>query len=960
MGFLRRLTVTHRGSRLLILSCLFVTIMAFNHAYKFEQLQDQFDFRKLTTSSFSSISLRIGSYAQVLTGAGAHIRTRPDLSLSEFDSYVAGLDLHSNSPGMMAIGFVRPNEVQGVDFDAGDAAEPDASEKKDEAAAPQRTTFPEQLTVTHLAPRTGHGWTIGQDVGFATPKRAAFALARSSGKTVIAHHSPPNRDSSAPAEFLMIKAVFGVPETGRAAQSGTVTFLGWVIAPFGAKTALSGLTGFFGVDYELSVFDASQSGAERKLFSSATDGAACGRFVQTYTSEQYGSTWLMRFESTPAFDAAYTSYLPHMLLVLGLLFTLLVRFALKSMTLRHRALKSLAERRMRQLGAREEENRALIETNVSVVMVLDSDACIVFANEAAAVLFGTPRADFEGCRFEQFVQLRASREGGAISNAEGILASGARLMLDVQTNCWHTADDVLQTTALIRDVTGQINGQREIEAVRHRYDIALTGAGIGIFEIDLVTGAAEMSETWHRITGTDALDVPFDHREHFLGRVHPDDLATLIEADRKCIMGETPRSEAEYRFRFGDQWRWMYSDAVAVAHSEEGFATRLIGTQTDVTALRHARNALELSEARFRMVLEDAPVGMAVMDDAGTFVGVNPALSSLCGYELSALHNKMRLSNILSRRDFVTLSHDMRALHKSDQTKTYQNQFRLRTRGGELRWGLFNICWTFDKNLNENVYIAQIVDITDQKRVEQIKSEFVATVSHELRTPLTSIKGALGLLHVTLDDTVPHSAMRLLDIASTNVDRLTVMVNDILDLERISSGDVAFEPQDVPLYDIVEQTVAEVGTFAAEHLNTLEIAIPRSDVCVHADAGRLRQVMMNLLTNACKFSDPDTNIYVRHEQRDGAVAVLIENIGPPVPDAFRSEIFGAFTQVDGSDTRTIGGTGLGLNIAQQIVMRLGGTIGLEHYPGRRTVFWFTCPLVASTEIAELDNRRVAR
>lgn len=950
--------MSHRGSRLLLLGCLFVTIMAFNYSHKIQNLQAQFEFRKLTMSSFGSISLRIGSYAQVLKGTGAHILTRPDLGVAEFDTYVAGLDLRGNSPGMTGIGFVRPMPAQGV----GDSAPlftSSATPGADVGPGGEHVPDTQRLIVTHMAPRSGHGWTVGQAAGEVAAEHAAFALARDSRRIVIAQHSPTDSTGPASAEFLLISAVYAPPATGSVLKRGAEAFIGWVIAPFGTVDALSGLTAFFGVDYELSIFESAPDDAGAVLFSSAKEGAERGRLSQIYTSEQYGSTWLMRFESTPAFDERYDSFLPQMLLVLGLLFTLLVHFALRSMTLRHRALKALAELRMRQLGAREEENRALIETNVSVVMVLDSDTRIVFANEAAAALFGMPRAAFEGCLFEQFVQPRTGRQTCTIANAEGIVASGARLMLDVQTNTWHTAEDVPQTTALIRDVTDQINGHRAIDAARHRYDIALTGAGIGIFEIDLLTGASEMSETWHRITGTEALDEPFDHRKHFLGRVHPDDLPRLIEADRRCILGETPRSATEYRFRIGEGWRWMYSDAVAVARSEDGHATRLIGTQSDITALRHARNALELSEARFRMVLEEAPVGMAVMDDAGTFIGVNAALSTLCGYDVTALHKKMRLSQLLSRQDFVTLSHDVRALHKSGQTKTYQNQFRLRTRSGEVLWGLFNICWTFDNNRNENVYIAQIVNITDQKRVEQIKSEFVATVSHELRTPLTSIKGALGLLDVTLRDTVPDAAIRLLDIASLNVDRLTAMVNDILDLERISSGEVVFEMQDVVLHDIVAQAIEAVTPFAGEHSNALEMAIPSDGLCVHADAGRLRQVLLNLLTNACKFSDLDTVIRIYHEQCESDVTIFVENIGAPVPESFHAQIFGAFTQLDGSDTRNIGGTGLGLNIAQQILRRLGGQIGFQQHPGRRTVFWLTCPMAAVTDLPEIREQKAA-
>jgi len=245
--------------------------------------------------------------------------------------------------------------------------------------------------------------------------------------------------------------------------------------------------------------------------------------------------WTIRFVSTPAFDPAYTGFLSWMLLVVGLALTALVGLALRSAALRYRALRNLLELRKRQLGAREDENRALIETNVSVVMLLDAAGQIIFANDAAAALFGCPRAYFIGRSFAFFVALRECADEGGISNATGVLPDATVLFLDVQANLWRTADDVIQTIVSIRDVTGQINNRAEIEALHRRYDVALAGAGIGVFDINLRTGEAEMSDTSHKILETDALNEPFDHREHFLEHVHPQDLAGLIEADRRCI-----------------------------------------------------------------------------------------------------------------------------------------------------------------------------------------------------------------------------------------------------------------------------------------------------------------------------------------------------------------------------------------------------------------------------------------
>ena len=137
-----------------------------------------------------------------------------------------------------------------------------------------------------------------------------------------------------------------------------------------------------------------------------------------------------------------------------------------------------------------------------------------------------------------------------------------------------------------------------------------------------------------------------------------------------------------------------------------------------------------------------------------------------------------------------------------------------------------------------------------------------------------------------------------------------------------------------------------------QHGNTLIIRPDDESAHVRVDAARMRQVLQTLISKGCKFSDDNSPVVVGiRKERDVAV-ISIENTGPPIPESFQGRIFDAFTQSDGSDTRSLGGTGLGLNIARQIVIRLGGQIGFEQKAERRTVFWFTCQL-ASQEFSEL-------
>lgn len=882
-GLRRRLLAARRTPRLLALCCLTVTVVLFLNVLNFERGRAEVKFAFVTDASAQRMQMALERTGQAVLAIAAQAAMASEVKSADIEAYVESLGMAKNYPQIEEIRFIRAGVLPGA-----------------------------------------HG----------TVTKVALARAAQTGGTVL------SGKLSAQDRFLLVRAVFAPSK----APGARKPLLGWAVATFDAGEVLTGLPETGAPLFALTVTQASNG----EVLASTQDVAAAEQGTRRrIVLSVLGETWLLDYAPAPRFLETYLTILPDAVLTGGLGLTLFLWGVLGSNARRSAALEQVAAQRNKMLQARDQENRALSETTVSVVLVLDGSGLITFANAAAAELFQCPREAFLGKPLAAFVWMRTDVDAHDLSNARGRLPNGTPLMLDLQSNSWRNAEGVENTTVLLRDVSAQYRGQCALEAMQQRYDTALTGARIGIFEIDLLTGDAQMSQTWHRILGTDTLDVPFNHQQHFMARVHPDDLPHLVEADRKCLSGETPRSVAEYRVRFGSEWRWMYSDAVAVEGPQGQGPVKLIGTQADVTDLRRARDALALSEARFRMVLEDAPVGMAVLSEKGEFLSANAALADMCGYDVAQLCAQMRLADLLSRQDFVTMSHEVRALLRSEDIKTYQSQMLLRTRSGELRWGLFNLSWTYDAHREAYVYIAQINDISDQKRVERIKSEFVSTVSHELRTPLTSIKGALALLEASTRNTLPDGARRLLEIASVNADRLTQMVNDILDLEKLTSGEVSFEREPAALDDLVRHTLQEMAPLASQCRNTIippEGGLPLE---VFVDVGRVRQVIGNIVSNACKFSYPDTPVTVRHSVQDQQVTTFVENIGPPVKESFRAHMFEPFTQADASDTRSKGGTGLGLNIAQQIVQAMGGEIGFEQRAGETTVFWFTLPLAPS-------------
>ena len=242
----------------------------------------------------------------------------------------------------------------------------------------------------------------------------------------------------------------------------------------------------------------------------------------------------------------------------------------------------------------------------------------------------------------------------------------------------------------------------------------------------------------------------------------------------------------------------------------------------------------------------------------------------------------------------------------------------------------------------------------ERKRLERLKDEFVAAVSHELRTPLTSISASLGLLMGKAGGDLPQPVERLIAIAHANSRRLVRLINDILDIEKMDSGQTVFNFERVEVRPQVEQAIESNFGFAESHgiRIRLECADPIDDV--RADSDRLAQVITNLLSNAVKYSPPNGEVVVAIENGADVIRISVRDQGPGIPAEFKPRIFERFAQADVTNARQKGGTGLGLSIVKQIVDRLGGAIGFADAPGGGTIFQLELPCWGNVASVAID------
>lgn len=238
----------------------------------------------------------------------------------------------------------------------------------------------------------------------------------------------------------------------------------------------------------------------------------------------------------------------------------------------------------------------------------------------------------------------------------------------------------------------------------------------------------------------------------------------------------------------------------------------------------------------------------------------------------------------------------------------------------------------------------RMIDELDKQ--DKLKSEFISVLSHELRTPLTSIKGSLDLLTSSmLNNLTTEGAQNLINIAKNNCGRLSRLIDDLLDIEKIESGQMNFLFKPILLNELLNEAITANQPYGEHFHVTLVLVSQQEGIIVNADYDRLIQVLSNLISNAIKFSPAGSKIIVSSEIQNNQVQVAVTDHGLGIPEAFQSKIFQKFAQADSTATREHGGTGLGLNISKTIIEKHGGTIFFKTQANKGSTFYFNLPMI---------------
>ncbi|MEO0468699.1 MAG: PAS domain-containing protein [Bacteroidota bacterium] len=596
----------------------------------------------------------------------------------------------------------------------------------------------------------------------------------------------------------------------------------------------------------------------------------------------------------------------------------------------------------------------------------------IYINERLTKIMGYSLDDFDKVTIDTFRDMVHPDDGAA--SAEKLMAHFNRKTehfeyelrmwhkeqrwiwchLHGKVSAWSEDGQPLYMSGMLRDVTEQRNMLDTLQTMTNRFNMVQDAAGIGVWDLDLAENKLIWDEQMHQLYQIEPADFSGNF-DDWAERVHPDDLAEASAELDAAIAGEK-EFDTQFRIIRKDGQIRHVSSIATVLKDSRGKPCRVIGLNNDITEQVQNLSQLNLlnevvSSVKDSIIItESNPVDQRI-------IYANPAHHEMTGYSLAEIKGK-------SPRIFQGPSTNTDELKKIGTAirKGHPVQVELLNyhKDGSEFWVNLIISYVRNKAGDITHFVSVQRDVTNRKKAEIIlreaketaekasaaKSEFLSTMSHEIRTPLNAVIGMTGLLAETELD---REQRKFLSTIRQGGENLLSVINDILDYSKIEAGKVELEKEDFTLLDPVEDTLDLLAAKAYEKnielMYQVDKPLPRH---VKGDITRLRQVLVNLVGNAIKFTRKgEVMIRLRQVGANDQLIHLefaVQDTGIGIPPEKMDRLFRSFSQVDASTTRKFGGTGLGLAISRQLVALQGGEIWAESTEGKGSTFFFTVTL----------------
>jgi PAS domain S-box-containing protein len=504
----------------------------------------------------------------------------------------------------------------------------------------------------------------------------------------------------------------------------------------------------------------------------------------------------------------------------------------------------------------------------------------------------------------------------------------------------------------ITDITDRKELEDKLHSATESLNIAQTAAGVATFDFDFRRNTRICSDNFRELLGIPPA-TSLEDLNRTLSRVHPDDFARVRSAPLETTPAE-PYYRCEYRVLLDSGVERWLGEKAKVSRGVSGEVERITGALIDISDLKRTKAALGSVEIRLERALRGTQDGLWEIDLLTNVSWYGLRFGELLGYsveELGSTHEQFATLIHADDRERVALALDNHLEHRA----VYDLEFRVRHKAGHYEWMRARGQAERAADGTPLRLAGAMQLVTDRKLAEQAsldaklaaeaanraKSSFLANLSHEIRTPMN---GVLGMSQILAETSLDSTQREYLDIIRGSAKALLSLINGVLDLSKIEADRLELENVEFDLIHMLYETVAATALQTAakgiELIITIEAAVP---VMVRADPVRLRQVVLNLLGNAVKFThEGHISVRVANRAATGARASLsieVTDTGIGIPADRIDRLFKSFSQVDSSTTRHYGGTGLGLSIVKRLAELMGGEVGVRSDVGKGSTFW---------------------
>ncbi|WP_371229276.1 PAS domain S-box protein [Roseovarius sp. 2305UL8-3] len=615
-----------------------------------------------------------------------------------------------------------------------------------------------------------------------------------------------------------------------------------------------------------------------------------------------------------------------------------------------RDLNHTLEKRVQARTADLELMSQVAKQTTNTVIVTDAEGLITWTNDAATDLTGYPLAELRGKRPGDILQkvpprhdvLEKMRKG--IKRKRGFHVEMINHKKDgtpywVEVRCNPTFDSQGNHTGFIaieNEVTARRETSRALVDTLARLDLATEMAKIGVWSYELKSDELEWNEENHRLHGIS--ETTNDIYSTWAARVQPKDLLDMQELLRNAQVEHAEEVSFEYRFDHPELGERIISSSVRITSRDENGLRRYTGVNLDITESREASRKLQSAAAKTAAILDNAHDSIITIDPSGTIISYNRAAEEMFGYGVNEAIGR-NVSLLMAANHAADHDNHIEAYMNGRDARMIGQvtEMEAKRANGEI----FPIELAVSRTQDESgvVFIGIIRDLTERRRVEQMKSEFLAMVSHELRTPLTSIHGTLSLIKGGVFGKLDQKADKMLTSSLGNAEMLGTMIDEILDLEKLTSGKMEVFIEKAGLVALMDRAMGSTKPYADRFSVDLELNQPVPDVHINIDETRTIQVLTNLISNAVKFSPEGSKVTVDAKQSDGWVRISVIDRGIGIAEEKQDMLFQKFSQIDASDSRKNRGTGLGLAISRELTESMGGRIGVTSAAGEGSTFW---------------------